>query len=47
MAQPADDSLTLLAFEVDDVLTFAETCTPPVAQATPCAVEAPLAELDG
>lgn len=47
MALPADPNLTLLAVEVEDVLTFDERCTPTVALAIPRAVEAVLAELDG
>jgi hydrogenase maturation protease len=47
MALPADPNLTLLAVEVEDVLTFDERCTPIVALAIPRAVEAVLAELDG
>jgi len=46
MALPEDDDLVILAVEVDDVLTFGETCTPAVAAAIPRAVEAVLAELE-
>ncbi len=36
----------ILAAEVDDVLTFGETCTPAGAAAIPRAVEVVLAELE-
>ncbi len=44
MELPADDGLTILAIEVEDVLGFGEACTPAVAGAIPRAVEALLAE---
>jgi hydrogenase maturation protease len=46
MVLPEDENLVILAVEVDDVLTFGETCTPAVAAAIPRAVEAVLAELE-
>ena len=45
MALPGDDDITIIAIEVEDVLTFGETCTSTVANAIPNAVEAVLAEL--
>jgi hydrogenase maturation protease len=45
MELPRDKGLTILAVEVEDVLTFGETCSPAVTRAIPCAVEATLAEL--
>ena len=46
MALPDDEAIVIIAIEVEDVLTFGETCTPAVAAAIPRAVEAVLAELD-
>ena len=40
-----DEDLTILAIEVEDVLTFGERCTPAVAMAIPAACQAVLAEL--
>jgi hydrogenase maturation protease len=45
MALPDDESITIIAVEAEDVLTFGETCTPRVVAAIPHAVEAVLAEL--
>ena len=45
MKLPSDRDLTILAVEVEDVLTLGETCTPAVTRAIPDAVEATLAEL--
>ena len=45
LALPADRAIAIIAIEVEDVLTFGETCTPAVAAAIPRAVEAVLAEL--
>ena len=45
MRLPSDDDLTILAIEVEDVLTLGEVCTPSVLRAFPRAVEATLAEL--
>jgi hydrogenase maturation protease len=45
MVLPDDTDLIILAVEVEDVLTFGETCTPTVARAIPHAVETVLAEL--
>ena len=45
MNLPGDRDLTLLAVEVEDVLTIGETCTPAVARAIPQAAEAMLAEV--
>ena len=39
MALPTDDALILVAVEVEDVLTFGETCTPAVAEAIPHVVQ--------
>lgn len=36
---PDDDHLTILAIEVEDVLTFGEECTPPVRAAIPSVVD--------
>jgi hydrogenase maturation protease len=46
MKLPDDKDLIILAVEVEDVLTFGETCTPAVARAIPHAVELILAELN-
>ncbi len=43
---PDDESLVIIAIEVEDVLTFGEAYTSTVAAATPRAVEAVLAELE-
>jgi len=40
---PADEAVTIVAVEVEDVLTFGESCTPTVAAAIPGAVEMVLA----
>jgi hydrogenase maturation protease len=45
MKLPEDKDLIIFAIEVEDVLTFGETCTPTVARAIPRAVEILLAEL--
>ena len=45
MVLPDDEDIVIIAVEVEDVLTFGETCTPAVAAAIPRAVEAVLAEL--
>jgi hydrogenase maturation protease len=45
MKLPGDKDLMILAVEVEDVLTFGETCTPAVTRAIPHAVEIMLAEL--
>lgn len=45
MDLPADEDVILLAVEVEDVLSFGETCTPAVTKAIPLAVEAALTEL--
>ena len=45
MRLPSDEAIVLIAVEVEDILTFGETCTPAVISAIPCAVEAVLAEL--
>jgi hydrogenase maturation protease len=39
MALPEEDAITILAVEVEDVLTFGETCTPAVAAAIPQVVQ--------
>jgi hydrogenase maturation protease len=39
MTLPGDDDLTLLAVEVEDVLTFGETCSPAVVEAIPRVVQ--------
>jgi hydrogenase maturation protease len=46
MALPDDESISIIAIEVEDVLTFGESCTPVVTAAIPRAVEAVLAELE-
>lgn len=43
---PADDRLSVIAVEADDVETFGETMTDPVEAAVPRAAERVLAELD-
>ena len=43
MVLPTDEALTIMAVEVEDVLTFGESCTPAVAAAIPKAVEMVLA----
>jgi hydrogenase maturation protease len=45
MVLPDDKDLIILAVEIEDVLTFGETCTLAVARAIPRAVEIVLAEL--
>jgi hydrogenase maturation protease len=45
MNLPGDEDLTILAVEVEDVLTLGETCTPAVTGSIPRAVEATLAAL--
>jgi len=45
MTLPADEDFTIVAIEVEDVLTFSETCTPAVEKAIPRAVEVVLSEL--
>jgi len=45
MALPDDENLTIIAIEVEDVLDFAEECTPAVAAAIPRAVDAVWEEL--
>jgi hydrogenase maturation protease len=47
MKLPPDDSITVIAVEVEDVLTFGETLTPAIAEALPRAVAAVLDELAG
>jgi hydrogenase maturation protease len=47
MSLPEDPSISIVAVEVKDVLTWGEECTPAVAAAIPRAVEAVLAELEG
>jgi hydrogenase maturation protease len=46
MALPADEDITILAIEADDVLTFGEQCTPGVGAAIPRVVETVLAEIN-
>jgi hydrogenase maturation protease len=45
MALPQDASMTIIAIEVEDVLTFGEACTPAVAAAIPRAAKIVLAAL--
>jgi hydrogenase maturation protease len=45
MVLPDDEDIVIIAVEVEDVLTFGETCMPAVAAAIPRAVEVVLAEL--
>ena len=45
MALPPDDAITIIAVEVEDVLTFGEALTPALTAALPDAAEAVLAEL--
>lgn len=42
---PDDEDIVIIAIEVEDVLTFSETCTPVVMDAIPHAVEVVLDEL--
>jgi hydrogenase maturation protease len=46
MTLPDDQNLTIVAIEVEDVLTFSEECTCGVRDAIPDAIEAVLAELE-
>jgi hydrogenase maturation protease len=46
MALPDDEDIVIFAIEVEDVLTFGESCTRAVAEAIPRAVDAVLAELE-
>jgi hydrogenase maturation protease len=46
MSLPDDESISIIAIEVEDVVTFGESCTPAVAVAIPRAVEAVLTELE-
>ena len=46
MTLPTDEALSIVAVEVEDVLTFGEECTGAVAAAIPGAVDAVLAELE-
>ncbi|MFW6082555.1 MAG: hydrogenase maturation protease [Chloroflexota bacterium] len=43
---PDDEHFVIVAIEVEDVLTFGETCTPAVEKAIPHAVDVVLAELE-
>ncbi len=43
---PDDDDFVIVAVEVEDVLSFAEECTPAVRKAIPRAVDVVLAELE-
>lgn len=43
---PDDKDFVIVGIEVEDVLTFAETCTPAVQEAVPRAVDIVLAELE-
>jgi hydrogenase maturation protease len=43
---PKDEDFVIIAIEVEDVITFAETCTPAVQEAIPRAVSTVLAELE-
>ncbi len=45
MALPDDDSIVIIAVEVEDTLTFGEACTPQVADGIPRVIDAVLAEL--
>jgi hydrogenase maturation protease len=45
MTLPDDENLTIIAIEVEDVLTFGEECTPSVRECIPDAIEAVLTEL--
>ncbi len=45
MNLPSDENISLVAIEVEDVLTLSETCTPAVARAIPDAMRSILAEL--
>jgi hypothetical protein len=46
MELPDDEDLTIVAIEVEEVLTFSEECTSAVQESIPRAVEVVLAELD-
>lgn len=43
---PKDEDFVIIAIEVEDVITFTETCTPAVQEAIPRAVSTVLAELE-
>jgi hydrogenase maturation protease len=43
---PDDEDFAILAIEAEDVLTFAEQCTPAVQEAIPRAIDAVLTELE-
>ncbi len=45
MELPADENMVIVAVEVEDVLTFGETCTPPVQAAIPRALQLVLTEI--
>ncbi len=45
LALPAEDAISIIAVEVQDVLSFGETLTPAVTSAVPRAVQEVLAEL--
>jgi len=46
MVLPEDKEIVLLAVEVEDILTFGDSCTPAVTAAIPRIVDAVLAQLD-
>jgi Ni,Fe-hydrogenase maturation factor len=46
MSLPDDEEIVILAVEVEDVLTFGDSCTPVVAGAIPRVIEAVLAQLE-
>jgi len=45
MALPEDNAILIVAVEVEDVLTFGETCTPRVEAAIPCALQVVMDEI--
>lgn len=45
MRLPGEEGVTIVAIEIEEALTFGETCTPAVTRAIPQAVEAILNEL--
>ena len=47
MVLPSDDDIVIFAIQVEDILTFGESCTSAVAAAIPSAAETVLSELEG
>lgn len=47
MVLPGDDDIVIFAIQVEDILTFGESCTSVVAAVIPAAAETVLSELEG